>query len=59
MNKLHTFGCSFTEDFEPFMECPETTRYKYVMDYHNGIIPNNVGSIRYGVKKLRRNWWIF
>lgn len=41
MNKLYTFGCSFTEDFDPFMDCPDTTRYKYVMKYHNGIIPKS------------------
>jgi hypothetical protein len=23
------------------MDCPETTRYKYVMDYHNGIVPKS------------------
>jgi hypothetical protein len=41
MNKLYTFGCSFTEDFDPFMACPDTTRYKYVMNYHNGIVPKS------------------
>lgn len=41
MNKLYTFGCSFTEDFDPFMVFPNTTRYKYVMEYHNGIIPKS------------------
>jgi hypothetical protein len=41
MNKLYTFGCSFTEDFDPFMIYPYTTRYKYVMEYHNGIVPKS------------------
>lgn len=41
MNKLYTFGCSFTEDFDPFMVFPYTTRYKYVMEYHNGVIPKS------------------
>jgi len=39
MNTLYTFGCSFTEDFDPFINYPSTTRYEYIMNYHNGIIP--------------------
>lgn len=41
MNKLYTFGCSFTENFDPFIKYPETTRYNYIIDYCNGVIPKS------------------
>jgi hypothetical protein len=41
MSTLYTFGCSFTEDFDPFVEYPNTTRYEYIMKYHNGIVPKS------------------
>jgi hypothetical protein len=48
MSTLHTFGCSFTEEFKEFMD-PSlsqtsdgnvTTRTKYILDYHNGVAPD-------------------
>ena len=41
MSTLYTFGCSFTEDFDPFIKYPGTTRYEYIMNYHNGVIPRS------------------
>ena len=41
MNTLYTFGCSFTENFDPFIKHPGTTRYDYIMNYHNGNIPKS------------------
>ena len=41
MNTLYTFGCSFTENFDPFIKYPSTTRYDYIMNYHNGNIPKS------------------
>ena len=41
MNTLYTFGCSFTENFDPFIKYSGTTRYDYIMKYHNGKIPKS------------------
>ena len=42
MSKLYTFGCSFTEDFEPFhRRLRNNTRTDYIHDFHNGRIPKS------------------
>jgi len=43
MKTLHTFGCSFTEEFKEFMTIPydmTNERVKYVVNYFNGTIPD-------------------
>jgi hypothetical protein len=43
MNTLHTFGCSFTEEFKEFMNPPLNMmngRVEYVVDYFGGIPPD-------------------
>jgi hypothetical protein len=41
MNTLYTFGCSFTENFDPFIKYPGTTRYDYIFNFCNGVIPKS------------------
>jgi hypothetical protein len=42
MSKLYTFGCSFTEDFEPFFKKQKyNLRTDYIHDFHNGKIPKS------------------
>jgi hypothetical protein len=42
MSKLYTFGCSFTEDFEPFhRKLRMNPRTDYIHEFHNGRIPKS------------------
>jgi len=44
MNKLWTFGCSFTEDFTHFVDIDQindVTRTKYIQKYCNGVPPDS------------------
>jgi hypothetical protein len=48
MNNIFTFGCSFTEDFIPFMEKEKievNTRTKYIFEFCDGIPPKSWNEI--------------
>jgi hypothetical protein len=43
MRTLHTFGCSFTEEFKEFMTVPHdmtNARVQYVVNHFNGTVPD-------------------
>jgi hypothetical protein len=58
MSKLYTFGCSFTEDFEPFYEKHKyNMRTDYIHDFHNGKIPKSWTELL--AKKLNKEFAVY